>query len=96
MNHKHVFEPQLECGYRVDLLVSEAVVVEVKSVDVVIPVHRAQVLTYLRLGGWSLALLLNFNVATMKEGIERPQSLRFFAPLRFSCPQPAPMLILRL
>jgi GxxExxY protein len=62
---------KLECGYRLDLLVAERVVVEIKSVDAVIPVHRAQVLTYLKLGGWKLALLLNFNVAVLKAGIER-------------------------
>ena len=62
---------KLECGYRLDLLVADRVVVEIKSVDAVIPVHRAQVLTYLKLGGWKLALLLNFNVAVLKAGIER-------------------------
>jgi GxxExxY protein len=62
---------KLECGYRLDLLVANTVVVEVKSVEVVNPVHRAQVLTYLRLGGWKLSLLLNFNVAVLKEGIDR-------------------------
>ncbi len=62
---------KLECGYRLDLLVADTVVGEVKSVEVVIPVHRAQVLTYLKLGPWKLALLFNFNVAVLKEGIER-------------------------
>jgi GxxExxY protein len=62
---------KLECGFRLDVLVSNTVVVEVKSVEGVLPVHRAQTLTYLKLGGWKLALLLNFNVAVLKEGIER-------------------------
>lgn len=62
---------KLECGFRLDVLVCNTVVVEVKSVEGVLPVHRAQTLTYLKLGGWKLALLLNFNVATLKEGIER-------------------------
>ncbi len=62
---------KLECGFRLDVLVCDTVVVEVKSAEVVIPVHRAQTLTYLKLGGWKLALLLNFNVAVLKEGIER-------------------------
>lgn len=62
---------KLECGYRLDLLVADAVVVEVKSVELLNPVHRAQVLTYLKLGGWRLALLLNFNVAVLKDGLER-------------------------
>lgn len=62
---------KLECGYRLDLLVVNGVVVEIKSVEFLNPVHRAQVITYLRLGGWKLSLLLNFNVAVLKEGIER-------------------------
>ena len=62
---------KLECGYRLDLLVVDGVVVEIKSVEFLHPVHRAQVLTYLRLGGWQLSLLLNFNVAVLKNGIER-------------------------
>jgi GxxExxY protein len=62
---------KLDCGYRLDLLVEDTVVVEVKSVETVIPIHRAQVLTYLRLGGWRIGLVLNFNVAALKEGIER-------------------------
>jgi GxxExxY protein len=62
---------KLECGYRLDLLVAETVVVEIKAIERVNPVHRAQVLTYLKLGGSKLALLLNFNVAVLKEGIER-------------------------
>jgi len=62
---------KLECGYRLDLLAVNAVVIEVKSVEVMNPVHRAQVLTYLKLGSWQVALLLNFNVAVLKEGIER-------------------------
>jgi len=62
---------KLDCGYRLDLLVAHTVVVEVKAVEVVHPVHRAQVITYLKLGGWTIALLLNFNVAVLKEGIER-------------------------
>jgi len=62
---------KLECGYRLDLLVLNGVVVEIKSVEFLSPIHRAQVLTYLKLGGWKLALLLNFNVAVLKDGIER-------------------------
>jgi GxxExxY protein len=62
---------KLECGYRLDLLVRDSVVVEIKSVECLNPVHRAQVLTYLKLGGWKLALLLNFNVAVLKDGVER-------------------------
>jgi len=62
---------RLECGYRLDLLVADLLVVEVKAVDALLPVHEAQLLTYLRLGGWKLGLLLNFNVRSLKEGIRR-------------------------
>jgi GxxExxY protein len=62
---------KLDCGYRVDALVADTVIVEAKSVEVIHPVHRAQTLTYLKLGGWKIALLLNFNVAILKDGIER-------------------------
>jgi len=61
----------LECGYRLDLLVAGSVVVEVKAVDALAPVHDAQLLTYLRLGGWRVGLLINFNVAVLKNGIHR-------------------------
>jgi len=62
---------KLEAGYRIDLLVEGQVVVEVKAVDALAPIHRAQLLTYLRLSGRSLGLLLNFNVPLMKDGIVR-------------------------
>ena len=62
---------RLECGYRVDLIVEETVVVEVKSVDRLHPVHDAQLLTYLKLSGVPIGLLLNFNVPMLKEGIRR-------------------------
>ena len=58
-------------AYRIDLLVEDCVVVEVKSVDAVAPVHRSQLLSYLRLGGYKLGYLLNFNVAHMRDGISR-------------------------
>jgi len=62
---------RLECGYRLDLLVAGCVVVEIKSLEALAPVHDAQVLTYLRLGGWRVGLLINFNVAVLKNGIHR-------------------------
>ncbi|MCP9446718.1 MAG: GxxExxY protein [Nitrospira sp.] len=62
---------KLDCGYRLDLLVAEAVVVEIKAVEVIVPVHEAQLLTYLKLGGWKIGLLINFNVAVLKDGIRR-------------------------
>jgi GxxExxY protein len=61
----------LEIGYRLDLLIERKVVVEIKAVDKLLPVHLAQVLTYLRIGSYSLGYLLNFNVAHMKDGVKR-------------------------
>jgi GxxExxY protein len=61
----------LEAGYRVDLLVSEAVIVEIKSVDALTRVHQAQVLTYLKLSKLRLGLLMNFNVELFKQGVRR-------------------------
>jgi len=62
---------RLECGYRLDLLVAKRVVVEVKAIEVIAPIHEAQLLTYLRLGGWKIGLLMNFNVVVLKDGIRR-------------------------
>ncbi|HWZ69585.1 MAG TPA: GxxExxY protein [Stellaceae bacterium] len=61
----------IDNGYRVDLLVCERVVVELKAVEAILPVHRAQLLSYLRLGGFKLGYLLNFHVAHMRDGIAR-------------------------
>ena len=61
----------LDCGYRIDILVAGLVVVEIKTVEALAPVHDAQLLTYLRLGGWKVGLLINFNVAVLKDGIHR-------------------------
>ena len=62
---------RLECGYRIDILVSGLVVVEIKAVEALAPIHDAQLLTYMRLGGWKVGLLINFNVVVLKEGIHR-------------------------
>jgi len=62
---------KLECGYRLDILVADRVVVEVKTVESLAPIHDAQLLTYLRLGGWRIGLLINFNVVVLKDGIRR-------------------------
>jgi GxxExxY protein len=62
---------KLELGYRMDLMVEELVVVEIKSVDAVSPVHQAQLLSYLKLSGKSIGLLINFNVVHLKDGIRR-------------------------
>ena len=61
----------IDNGYRIDLLVDGRVVVELKSIEQVLPVHRGQLLSYLRLGGFKLGYLLNFNVPLMRDGITR-------------------------
>ncbi|HVH77104.1 MAG TPA: GxxExxY protein [Stellaceae bacterium] len=61
----------IDNGYRIDLLIGGSVVVELKAVDAILPVHRSQLLSYLRLGGFKLGYLLNFNVAHMRDGIVR-------------------------
>jgi GxxExxY protein len=62
---------KLDAGYRIELLVDGVVVVEVKSVEALAPVHEAQVLTYLKLSSRRLGYLINFNVALLKQGIKR-------------------------
>ena len=62
---------RVDAGLRLDLLVEDAVIVELKSVQEIVPLHRAQVLTYLKLSGKRLGLLLNFNVVHMRDGIDR-------------------------
>ena len=64
-------EVQLNCGYRIDLLVEEKVLIELKSVDALHDVHLAQTLTYMKLGGYKLGLLINFNTNLLKHGIKR-------------------------
>ena len=61
----------LDCGYRMDLVVAEKVAVELKSVEKILPIHQAQLLTYLRLSGVRVGLLINFNVRVLREGIVR-------------------------
>jgi GxxExxY protein len=62
---------RLECGYRIDLLVADLVIVEIKSVEALAPIHAAQLLTYLKLTGVKVGFLINFNVVVLKEGIRR-------------------------
>lgn len=62
---------KLDCGYRIDLLVDNSLIVELKSVDNVLPIHQAQLLTYMKLSGIKIGLLMNFNVKYMKNGIKR-------------------------
>jgi len=62
---------KLECGYRMDLVVEERVVVELKAIESIAPVHEATMLTYLRLSDKTLGLLINFNVSILKDGVRR-------------------------
>jgi len=64
-------EIKLDCGFRADLMIEQKVVVEIKSIDAIADIHRAQVLTYLRFTGTKLGLLFNFNVLQLKTGIHR-------------------------
>ena len=64
-------EVKLECGYRMDILVENKVVIEIKSVDILNDIHLAQTLTYLKLGKFKLGLLINFNVVLLKDGLKR-------------------------
>lgn len=62
---------RIDCGYRLDLVVEGSVIVELKSVEELAPIHEAQLLTYLRLSGLKVGLLINFNVKLLKDGIKR-------------------------
>ena len=78
---------KLDCGYRLDLMIENEVIVEIKSVEKLIPVHSAQLLSYLKLSGCSVGLLINFNVEMLKVGIKRmvnkfPDSRRTLRPQR--------------
>jgi GxxExxY protein len=64
-------DTKLECGYRIDLLVEGRIVVELKSVRSLAPIHEAIILTYLRLSGHKIGILINFNVAILKDGVRR-------------------------
>lgn len=61
----------LDCGYKIDILVDEKVVLELKAVEAILPVHEAQLLTYLRLSGKQLGFLMNFHVSRMSAGVKR-------------------------
>jgi GxxExxY protein len=62
---------KLDCGYRLDFLVAGVIVLEVKAIEQLLPLHHAQLLTYLKLGGWQVGLLINFHVPLLKNGIKR-------------------------
>jgi GxxExxY protein len=61
----------LDCGYRIDLLVRGELIVEIKSVEALLPIHQAQILTYMRLANVPIGLLINFNVTRLQTGIKR-------------------------
>lgn len=72
---------KLDCSYRLDLLIEDDVIVEIKSVEKLLPIHKAQLLSYLKISGLKVGLLINFNVELLKDGIIRvvnnyPDSLR--------------------
>ena len=62
---------KLDCGYRIDLLVKDEVVVELKAIESILPIHEAQALTYMRLGSWKVGLIINFNTPIVVKGIKR-------------------------
>lgn len=62
---------KLDCGYRMDVVVEESVIIEIKAVERIVPVHEAQLLSYLKLTGIKVGLLLNFHVPVLKSGIKR-------------------------
>jgi len=62
---------RLDCGYRIDIVVAKTVIIELKSCEKIEPIHKAQLLTYLKLSGLNLGLILNFNVPLMRDGIVR-------------------------
>jgi GxxExxY protein len=64
-------EIKLECGYRIDILVENTVIIELKVVDTINPVHEAQILTYMKFANKSIGLLINYNVTVLKNGIKR-------------------------
>ncbi len=62
---------ELDCGYRLDMVINNRVIVELKAVDTLLPIHEAQLLTYLKLTNLKLGLLINFNVPVLRKGIKR-------------------------
>ena len=80
-------EVKLECGYRLDLMIENEVIIEIKSIEKLMPIHQAQLLSYLKLSECKVGLLINFNVKVLKDGIKRvvnnfPDSLRAQRSLR--------------
>lgn len=85
----------LDCGCRIDLLVESAVILDIKSVDALVPVHTAQLLTHLKLLGTAVGLLINFNVPVLRKGLKRVVNNFTVQPQRFSAsavnPDPSPI-----
>lgn len=84
---------KLDCGYRLDLLIDDLVIVEIKSVDRLLPIHQAQMISYLKLADKKLGLLINFNVKYLHDGIQRvvnkfPDSPRSLRPQRLIRSEP--------
>ena len=67
----HYKDKKLDCGYRVDVIVERSLILELKAVDAILPIHKAQLLTYLKLSNIQLGLLLNFNIPLMRDGVHR-------------------------
>ena len=81
----HYKEVILECGYRLDLVIEQKLIVELKAVDEILPIHEAQLLTYLKRSGLTLGLIINFNVPVLKAGIKRiANNFQDSAPPRLS------------
>jgi GxxExxY protein len=66
---------KLDCGYRADIVVDGTILLEIKAIDSLLPIHDAQLLSYLKLGGWKIGLLINFNVELLKNGLRRRSSI---------------------
>jgi GxxExxY protein len=62
---------KLDCGYRADIFVDGTILLEIKAIDSLLPIHDAQLVSYLKLGGWKIGLLINFNVELLKNGLRR-------------------------
>jgi GxxExxY protein len=62
---------KLDCGYRADIVIDGTILVEIKAIDSLLPIHDAQLLSYLKLGDWKIGLLINFNVELLKNGLRR-------------------------
>jgi len=83
----------LDCGYRLDFVVADEIVVELKTVETLLPIHTAQVLTYLKLTGMRTGLLVNFNVSILKNGLRRLTRKENLPGFPSSCENPSAKLV---